>query len=345
MSANRRARTLPSSITGVPDQTRRMDGYMFVENRKVAEDLVATSPIRPSRYVRTQRLGEEPREEPLSSSMTIPQHKKPVVDNSHLLALEAQKERKEREFPELLAKVDRAREFLGTIEKEMELADEAKRNKVRRQFEEWNTNVHGVIQKKIASQIDSMDKKALNRKKNQDYDKFLGITNRKAAIFRDIIIESEYDPLEPNRHCVKAKTSKLNDPPKFGLHKAEKEKGMLGAEHAPPKVPLGKNTLDVQLWASGQIEATPYGTFAKMMNKPTGSGGNSAQNPTQRSSVAFDHFSFPHGRAAIDKEMPRGKRVYPEVNYSDPGRIFGVLPPEVEREIAAIKPPENRRPF
>jgi hypothetical protein len=36
-----------------------------------------------------------------------------------------------------------------------------------------------------------MDSKALNRKKNEDYEKFLNITNRKPAIFRDIIIESE----------------------------------------------------------------------------------------------------------------------------------------------------------
>jgi Zn-dependent peptidase ImmA (M78 family) len=36
-----------------------------------------------------------------------------------------------------------------------------------------------------------MDAKELNRKKNEDYEKFLSITNRKPAIFRDIIIESE----------------------------------------------------------------------------------------------------------------------------------------------------------
>ena len=43
----------------------------------------------------------------------------------------------------------------------------------------------------IAKQIDSMDSKTLNKKKNDDYEKFLDISNRKACIFRDIIIESE----------------------------------------------------------------------------------------------------------------------------------------------------------
>lgn len=36
-----------------------------------------------------------------------------------------------------------------------------------------------------------MDAKTLNRKKNEEYSKFLDVTNRKPAIFRDIIIESE----------------------------------------------------------------------------------------------------------------------------------------------------------
>lgn len=40
-------------------------------------------------------------------------------------------------------------------------------------------------------QINQMNAKELNKKKNDDYAKFLEISNRKKAIFRDIIIESE----------------------------------------------------------------------------------------------------------------------------------------------------------
>jgi hypothetical protein len=55
------------------------------------------------------------------------------------------------------------------------------------------------LQKKIQKQIDSVDSKTLNKKKGEDYDKFLSITNRKAAIFRDIIIESECKKNKHNR--------------------------------------------------------------------------------------------------------------------------------------------------
>lgn len=43
----------------------------------------------------------------------------------------------------------------------------------------------------ISKQVCLMDSKKLNKQKNDDYSIFLDITNRKSAIFRDIIIESE----------------------------------------------------------------------------------------------------------------------------------------------------------
>eukprot|EP00981_Chlorochromonas_danica_P010734 scaffold3351_cov160-Ochromonas_danica.AAC.2 len=160
---------------------------------------------------------------------------------------------------------------------------------------------------------------------------------------------------KPNRHCIQAKTGRLHDPPKLGLQKAEREASMLGDDPKKRvKQPLGKVTLDVEQWASGKIEATPYGTFAKMMNKPHPSTASSpnregssdiTRNATLRSHIFFDHYSYPKGRDVIDAEMPKGKRIYPSVTYTDPGRVFGHLPLNVEQEIAQIQPPEDRRPF
>lgn len=248
--------------------------------------------------------------------------------------------------------------------------------------------------------MNSLDAKALNKKKNEDYDKFLSITNRKPAIFRDIIIENECelefffcfgvfllllmapfspysmfkhlthshfftiaatdDPMEPNKRCIKAKTGFLKDPVKIDEQKAAAEGAMLGpgagvwdwGSHvfllyflmryfvsfagAKPKNKLCKETLDVQLWAAGQIEATPYGTFSRIMGKdksksgklsgagtagPTG-GAEKAKSATMRSSVVFDHFNYPTSKASIDSEMPRGKRIQPILIYADPKKVF-----------------------
>lgn len=109
------------------------------------------------------------------------------------------------------------------------------------------------------------------------------------------------------------------------------------------KATLGKDTLDVQQWASGKIEATPYGTFAKMMSS-NASPETSQKSLTMQSHIHLDHFDYPKGLDAINAEMPKGKRVYPTTVYSDPSRVFGHLPPTVEQEISKIRPPENRRP-
>lgn len=157
------------------------------------------------------------------------------------------------------------------------------------------------------------------------------------------------DPLEPNKRCIKAKTGFLKDPVKIDAQKAAAEGAMLGpgAASGPKHKQLCKETLDVQLWASGQIEATPYGTFAKIMSKKGGadSGGAEGANSrsaTMRSSVTFDHFDFPRGKAAIDKEMPRGKRIHPVTIYANPKKVFNAeVPREFEEHLATIKPPEG----
>ncbi len=142
-----------------------------------------------------------------------------------------------------------------------------------------------------------------------------------------------------------ARSGKLRDPVKIDSLKAADESSMLNSTKVPPaKQRLGKETLPVELWASGKIEATPYGTFARMMGGKEGSADSersAKKNATMESHVVFDHFSYPHGKAAIDLEMPRGKRIHPQTIYANPSNAFGRLPQSVEREIAQIQPPES----
>ena len=46
------------------------------------------------------------------------------------------------------------------------------------------------IQGRIDRALDGMDPKDINERRREDLDKFLTTTNTKAAVFRDIIIES-----------------------------------------------------------------------------------------------------------------------------------------------------------
>jgi len=258
-------------------------------------------------------------------------------------SIERESEKQEKLFPVLLSNVDKATSFLDTIDRDINLHDETQKNKARRQFEDWNSAVHGKIQRNISKKLNGLDSKELNKRKNEDYAKFLTITNRKPAIFRDIIIENEYDPLQPNRQCIKARTGFLKDPVKIDAQKAAAEGSMLGDGPNSSKDRKGqklcKETLNVELWASGQIEATPYGTFAKMMS---GSGG-ATQRPSGKSSIVFDHFNYPQAdKAAIDREMPRGKRIHPVTIYADPKMVYNDrVPPSFDAELSEIKPPDG----
>jgi hypothetical protein len=67
---------------------------------------------------------------------------------------------------------------------------------------------------KLASTTHStyVDCRTLNDRKRGDYQAFLDEANKGAAMFRDIIIEAQYDPLAVNRRAIKARVGKLKDP-------------------------------------------------------------------------------------------------------------------------------------
>ena len=94
--------------------------------------------------------------------------------------------------------------------------------------------------------------------------------------------------------------------------------GMEGSSKGGKKQ-LGKDTLHVELWASGKIEGTPHGRFGRMMATSSGKG-----NPRSKSNVVFDDYTYPTGAASLTKELPIGKRIFPSIIYANPGRVFGV---------------------
>lgn len=150
MDNRRLTQTAPASGVARP----RTGGKVFVERENVLDDIIEDAKASSQgqrRYIRTKVI-EEP---VLSDTRRSPQNNNsPPVDlkrakndsNPHAEAVAAMKEKRERQFPHILAAVDRANSFLDEVDKEMSLAEEAKRNKIRRQFEDWNTHVHGEIQ-------------------------------------------------------------------------------------------------------------------------------------------------------------------------------------------------------
>ena len=304
-----------------------MSGKIFVENPVILDELIESALDSPtaltSRRKKTAKVEYiDPATE--SADATRKKAKEAYIENSKRVESDTKKhierhiktvkEKTSKKFDALCNDIDAAKNLLDSIDHDIALNKEAARNKTRRQYEEWNKQVHGTIQTEIAKKLDSKDYRTLNREKCSDYEKFLDITNRKSAIFRDTIIESEYDPLEPNRRAIKADTGRLKDPTLMILQKHDDESGMLAKRKEKKK--YGRDSLDVQLWAAGQIEATPYGRFNKMMGIDESAGGSpdstnasSKISATMKSAVSFDHFNFPKDKKSLDSEMPKGKRI------------------------------------
>ena len=292
-NANRLEEMLADDRIG-SSQSRSTIGSRSRRVRKIAEN---------EKRVKVEDINKAKARELLESSyIRTAQETKRNVEKS----LKKSSERKARKFKELDDDIEDCLDFLDVVDKNISLHDEAELNKVKRQFGEWNTNVHARIQDNISSKLNSKDYKSMLKEKNDDYQKFLDITNKKSAIFRDIIIESEYDPLEPNRRAIKAKTGKLKDPTLHILQKTVDEMVMLDPDYGKSGENRGgKYTLPTEMWASGKIEATPHGRFGKMM---ASANNEEKRKRAPRSKVVFDEYDYPKGKEAIDAEMPRGKR-------------------------------------
>jgi hypothetical protein len=321
----------------------------FVEDSDVLDDLIiasedqfkaSTSPLKtsPNRGVKTKVLGDK--------SIDNHRHKKEISESQQLgigisrelflskvkqddaitrYAVQKSIERKNEQFDEKflthLDNLDHGREFLETVSKDIHMFEESQKNKLKTQLKEWNEKVHAPIAMCIAKKINAISPKELNRIKCSDYQNFLNVVNKKPCIFRDIIIESEYDPLEVNKRSIVAKVPILNDPTHLDQMKIRRESAMLNetepnseskakGKHKGMSSPFKtREVLPVELWETGKIESTPYGVAAKMMdpNAPP-----PVANPNQASHVHFNDFQFPRGKAAIDAEMPLGKRCIPQ---------------------------------
>ena len=138
----------------------------------------------------------------------------------------------------------------------------------------------------------------------QDYLETL--RKKEAGIFRDIIIEQEYDPFYHAEKSITYKKKGINDPLKAEAAKATREAAILPRSGKPTKkVPLGRYTLPVSDWA--RLDTTPYGHFAKMIDKPPAPPDKKGRMHSQ---VHFDHYNAPRGRSVMDKEFPKPKRTF-----------------------------------
>eukprot|EP00241_Pyramimonas_parkeae_P015775 CAMPEP_0114326436 /NCGR_PEP_ID=MMETSP0059-20121206/29724_1 /TAXON_ID=36894 /ORGANISM="Pyramimonas parkeae, Strain CCMP726" /LENGTH=501 /DNA_ID=CAMNT_0001455411 /DNA_START=157 /DNA_END=1663 /DNA_ORIENTATION=- len=230
-----------------------------------------------------------------------------VVEESKL-RVEAMHQKREKRFNFLYDTV-----FQGMMDPSGILTEmDAKLATHERAKEKRKEHVYDHMQHNLQSQLSQRSIEDIEARHNRNLEAYLrtqqfkGNQHYRGGVFRDVIIESDYDPLVANQSAIKIDVTGMKDPLKKDLERVRREKEELGYEvvnHGP--VP-GKTLFPVTMYH--QPEATPYGHFSE----PDGS----LKEPLQQykdtsakknaSKVNMDQYSVARGKEVMLKEQLGG---------------------------------------
>jgi len=217
----------------------------------------------------------------------------------------------------------------------------------------WDSKVYKRIESQIAEQTGKMDSSWVNNRLCDQMEKYVEAVASK-TLFRDIIIESEYNPFESKSALIKvdarprSKTvwAGIKDPLNEQIEKVME----IHQDKTPAEMPiLGKDpskaTLPLREWAAGVIEDTPHGFAFKAFEKSIAELDMSFEEKQERakrnvSTLTMEHYNYARGAAAVSAEYPKGKRCYPgwkPGGGSGPDEGVGAAlqaPPEVNTQCA-----------
>jgi len=187
----------------------------------------------------------------------------------------------------------------------------------------WDTQVYRKIEGQISTATGAKGSDEVNRRLNDQMDKYVEAVANK-TLFRDIIIESEYNPFES-----KAAVSKVDARPrskmvwdgiKDPLNEQIEKVMEIHQDATPADMPTlrknpGKATLPLHEWATGVIEDTPHGFAFKAFEKSIAESNLTFEQKQERakrnvSTLTMEHYKYARGKEAVSAEYPKGKRTY-----------------------------------
>ncbi|OQR94625.1 phosphatase PTC7 family protein [Achlya hypogyna] len=227
--------------------------------------------------------------------------------------LAKERNRRDAKYLRLQNEIDEGKALAAELEERLVLKEESEKRQKQRLYDEWTEKVYNRLNHPINDKVRAMDAKQLNQHKQEAYQRFLDAANKKGCLFRDIIIESDYDPLHD--HTYIKQVARVDDPSLRVLKNRESEEAIanegrhittdsMDAARVPGTVLGRADNLDTKLWAAGTFESTPYGYFNKMMSSTMSEEGSK----TYESRVKFDHYDVDKTSATLNGEFPRGKR-------------------------------------
>jgi len=235
-----------------------------------------------------------------------------VEEQLKLAQMRAQ-QREDAQFQANMTKINDGKTLTDSIDKFLTVTEASELMKKEQLYVDWETDVFATVQHSVNQSMEGVDRKALTKKRNEDFQKFLAASNNPSGVFLDTVFEGDTEPAKA--HSLKAKPRINKDPVRKSINKHRREVALNSPTGVSAK-PKEREILDPRQWNDGKIQATPYGHFAHFVGKE--------HNPTEmqkkmtKSDVQFDNYNFPRDGVKV----AGGKRV-----YSDKGNFHAPLYP------------------
>ena len=212
----------------------------------------------------------------------------------------ANEQDEDRRIERLLQHIEEEEKFVAQVDRSLRMHEEARHKRRHELCKEWHDKVYYAIQAQIDQQLAALPTHELSARRRALLEDFITTSNRKkGGLYRDIIIESDYDPMVAHKTALKYGIADYADPLKQELLKPSPS----GKTVVPKRG--GRATLSCAMW--DRLHATPYGRFDRMdkfaaENPPK-------VDPNRLSRINLEHYNVSRDPAVLDREFPRGKRI------------------------------------
>ena len=203
-------------------------------------------------------------------------------------------------FNEMYQRVAAGMEMKDGITKEVDDAlverEASKEKKKRELYGTWKEEVYDKIHNQIDAAVNGLSSKDVEAKLIRAEQAFLRASNKFGGVFRDIVIESDYDPLSYAEEVIKINTGRIRDPVKRDVQRQQEEERFLNADNLNVNEEHPRETLDHELWDRVAISYARY-----EMDTVAPEHLNAARS---ESTVELDHYNVAKGRDVMLAELP-----------------------------------------
>lgn len=210
-------------------------------------------------------------------------------------------------------------EYLPHVDKLIHHHDEEYLFNLATLHEDWHEKVFNPIQDQISKKVNETSIEDIRARHRRMYDAYLTADNAKeSGVFRDVIIEEEYDPLESHKHTVKyRKPAKSANPQRHAENKRRlefTERTLIATEDEKElmKQKRVRNRARADMMPISQYscaEDTPAGRYSHQ-NKKTYAAPTDRKTKSQVPLTQYDMVKGAQANALVNKEFGPGKRTF-----------------------------------